>query len=220
LSDLENKIFYPLIGDKFPEIKVQTTHGEFKLPDHYKKKWFVLFSYPADFTPVSATEFVAFTKRYEEFQNLNCELIGLSLDQVYSHIKWIEWIKQKFEVEIPFPIIADLGKLANILGTIHPQKGENSVRSVFVVGPKGIIKLIMFYPQEVGRFLDEILRVVEACQVADQENVFLPVNWPKHEFLGRQVLIPPAKDQETAKQQPKEYGSYDWWFCYKSLEYG
>ncbi|GAI42514.1 unnamed protein product [marine sediment metagenome] len=105
MSDLEKKISYPLIGDKFPEIKVQTTHSEFKLPDHYKKKWFVLFSYPADFTPVSATEFIAFTKRYEEFQNLNCELIGLSLDQVYSHIKWIEWIKQKFEVEVPFPII-------------------------------------------------------------------------------------------------------------------
>ena len=127
----------PLLGDKFPEIEVQTTHGKMKLPTAFGGRWFVLFSHPADFTPVCTTEFVAFQKRYDEFKKLNCELVGLSIDQVFSHMKWIEWIKENLNIEIKFPIIADdTGKVSNLLGLIHPGKGTNTVRAVFIVDPK------------------------------------------------------------------------------------
>jgi len=130
----------PLIGEEFPDMEVQTTHGRKKLPDEYKGKWFVLFSHPADFTPVCTTEFVAFQRRFDEFKKLDCELIGLSIDQVFSHIKWVEWIKENLDVEIKFPIIADdTGRVARMLGLIHPNKGTNTVRAVFAVDPHGII---------------------------------------------------------------------------------
>ncbi|HDD36830.1 MAG TPA: peroxiredoxin, partial [Archaeoglobus veneficus] len=128
----------PLLGEKFPEIEVQTTHGKMLLPDNFKGKWFVFFSHPADFTPVCTTEFVTFQKRYDEFQKLNCELIGLSIDQVFSHIKWVEWIKEKLGIEIKFPIVADdTGEVSKKLGLIHPGKGTNTVRAVFIVDPNG-----------------------------------------------------------------------------------
>ena len=148
----------PLIGDKFPQIEVQTTHGKMTLPDAFSGKWFVLFSHPADFTPVCTTEFVAFAKRYDQFKKLDCELIGLSIDQVISHMKWTEWIQQNMDVEIPFPIIADTGKVASMLGMIHPGKASNTVRAVFIVDPKSTVRLIIYYPQEVGRNMDEILQ--------------------------------------------------------------
>lgn len=133
----------PLIGDKFPTLEVQTTHGKKKLPNDFKGKWFILFSHPADFTPVCTTEFYAFQKRYDEFKKLNTELIGLSIDQVFSHIKWEEWIKENLKLEIKFPIIADTGKVANTLGLIHPGKGSSTVRAVFMVDPKAVIRAIL-----------------------------------------------------------------------------
>lgn len=207
----------PLIGDVFPEIEVQTTHGKKRLPEAFKGKWFVLFSHPADFTPVCTTEFVAFQKRYKEFKKLNCELIGLSVDQVFSHIKWIEWIKEKLKVEIEFPIIADTGKVAGILGLIHPNKGTNTVRAVFIVDPKGTIRAILYYPQELGRNMDEILRMIRGFQISDREGVAIPANWPNNELIKDKVIVPPASDVDTAKKRPKEYDCYDWWFCYKSI---
>ena len=153
----------------------------------------MLFSHPADFTPVCTTEFVGFQKRYEEFKKLNCELIGLSIDQVFSHIKWVEWIKEKLNVEIEFPIIADdTGTIAYLYGMIHPGKGTNTVRSVFIIDPSGIIRAILYYPQELGRNLDEILRMVRALQISDEENVAMPANWPNNELIGDKVIIPPA----------------------------
>src|SRR5665811_2500274 len=134
---IENK--FPLIGDRLPKLEVQTTQGKMTLPDDFSGKWLVLFSHPADFTPVCTTEFVAFAKRHEEFRKLNCELIGLSIDQVFSHIKWIEWIKEKLDVEIQFPVIADTGIVANKLGMIHPGAGTSTVRAVFIIDPKGVI---------------------------------------------------------------------------------
>ncbi len=208
----------PLLGDKFPEIEVQTTHGKIKLPDHYKGKWFILFSHPADFTPVCTTEFVAFQKRYEEFKKLNTELIGLSIDQVFSHIKWVEWIKEKLGVEIQFPIIADdTGRVAQRLGLIHPGKGTNTVRAVFVVDPEGTIRAILYYPQELGRNMDEILRMIKGFQVSDREDVAIPANWPNNELIGDEVIIPPASDVKTAEERLKQYECYDWWFCHKKL---
>lgn len=212
----------PLLGEKFPEIEVLTTHGKMKLPDDFKGKWFVLFSHPADFTPVCTTEFVAFQKRYEKFKKLNCELIGLSIDQVFSHIKWVEWIKEKLGVEIQFPIIADdTGKVSEKLGLIHPAKGTNTVRAVFVVDADSNIRAIIYYPQELGRNMDEILRVVEALQISDAENVAIPANWPNNELVGDKVIIPPATSEAEAKERLEkakagEIECYDWWFCYKS----
>ncbi len=213
----------PLLGDKFPEMEVKTTHGVIKLPDHYKGKWFILFSHPADFTPVCTTEFVAFQKRYDQFRELGVELIGLSIDQTFSHIKWVEWIEEKLGVKIEFPIIADdLGKVAAKLGLIHPGKGTNTVRAVFVVDPNGVIRLILYYPQEIGRNMDEILRAVKALQTSDKNGVATPANWPENELIGDKVIIPPASDVKTAKERLEkakagEFECYDWWFCYKKL---
>lgn len=213
----------PLLGEKFPEIEVKTTHGVFKLPDHYKGKWFILFSHPADFTPVCTTEFFAFQKRYDEFRKLNAELIGLSIDQVFSHIKWIEWIEEKLGVKIEFPVIADdIGRVAGKLGLIHPNKGTNTVRAVFIVDPHGFIRLILYYPQEIGRNIDEILRALKALQTSDKYEVAIPANWPNNELIGDKVIVKPASDVETAKQRlelakAKEIECYDWWLCYKKV---
>lgn len=208
----------PLIGEKFPEMEVVTTHGKIKLPEAFEGKWFILFSHPADFTPVCTTEFVAFQKRYEEFKKLNTELIGMSIDQVFSHIKWVEWIKDNLNVEIQFPIIADdTGSVANQLGLVHPGKGTNTVRAVFIVDPKGVIRAILYYPQELGRNMDEILRMVKGFQVSDENGVAIPANWPNNELIGDEVIIPPAADIKTAEERPKQYDCFDWWFCHKKL---
>jgi peroxiredoxin (alkyl hydroperoxide reductase subunit C) len=208
----------PLLGDKFPEFEVQTTHGRMKLPEHFSGKWFVLFSHPADFTPVCTTEFVAFQKRYDKFKELNCELIGMSVDQVFSHMKWAEWIKDNLDTEIQFPIIADTGNIAEVLGLIHPGKGTNTVRAVFIVDTKAIIRTILYYPQELGRNMDEILRIIKGFQVSDKNNVAIPANWPNNEIIGDEVIVPPATDEKTAKERVKEFNCFDWWLCHKKLE--
>jgi peroxiredoxin 2/4 len=209
---------FPLIGDKFPEMEVQTTHGSKKLPEDYKGKWMVLFSHPADFTPVCTTEFVAFAKREDKFKELNAELIGLSIDQVFSHIKWDEWIEENLDVKIPFPIIADMnGDVSRKMGMIHPGKGSQTVRAVFLIDPDSIIRIILYYPQEIGRNMEEILRALKALQVSDANKVAVPANWPENELIGDRVIIPPATDIETAKKRKEQYECYDWWFCHKKL---
>ena len=222
MEKLDEKKGMPLLGDDFPQMKVQTTHGIKNLPEDYKGKWFVLFSHPADFTPVCTTEFVAFQLRYDKFKELNCELIGLSVDQVFSHIKWEEWIKDNMNVEIQFPIIADTGKVAEALGVIHPGKGTNTVRAVFIVDANAKIRIILYYPQELGRNMDEILRVVKAMQISDKNKVAMPANWPDNELINDHVIIPPATDVKTAKERLQkskegEFECYDWWLCHKKL---
>ncbi len=218
-----SEVRIPLIGEKMPSFEAQTTHGKVKIPDDYKGKWFILFSHPADFTPVCTTEFVAFQKRYEKFKEMNTELIGLSIDQVFSHIKWVEWIKENLDVEIKFPVIADdTGRIGKILGMVHPNKGTNTVRAVFVVDPNGIIRLILYYPQEIGRNMDEILRIVKALQTSDANKVATPANWPENELVGDHVIIPPAASEKDAKARLEaakkgEFECYDWWLCHKKL---
>lgn len=207
----------PLLGEKFPEMEVLTTHGKMKLPDAYKGKWLVLFSHPADFTPVCTTEFVGFQKRYDEFKKLGAELIGLSVDQVFSHIKWVEWIKEKIGVQIQFPIIADTGKVAEMLGMVHPAKGSNTVRAVFVIDPNGIIRTILYYPQEVGRNIDEIVRIVKAFKVADENKVAIPANWPNNELFNDEVIVPPPTNIEDAMKRKEQYECLDWWLCHKKV---
>lgn len=208
----------PLLGEKMPDLTVQTTHGVKNIPGDYAGKWFVLFSHPGDFTPVCTTEFVAFANRTEEFKKLNTELIGLSIDQVFSHIKWVEWIEEKLHVNIPFPVIADdMGNVAKSLGMIHPGKGTNTVRAVFVVDPNGIMRLMIYYPQEIGRQVDEVLRAIKALQIADTHKVAMPENWPNNEILKDKVIIPPPKDM-AAVEERKQYEGPDWWFKYKDLK--
>jgi len=210
----------PLIGDKFPEMEVQTTHGMMSLPEAFAGKWFILFSHPADFTPVCTTEFVAFQRRYPEFKKLNTELIGLSIDQVFSHIKWTEWIRDNLDVKIEFPIIADHGQVAHTLGLVHPGAGSSTVRAVFFVDPHSVIRAILYYPAELGRNFDEILRMTKGFQVADAQKVAIPANWPNNELVGDHVIVPPAKDVATAEKRlaEKKYECFDWWLCHKPME--
>ena len=151
---MEKQKGMPLLGDKFPEMEVVTTRGKMSLPNDLSGKWFVLFSHPADFTPVCTTEFVSFQKRYDQFKDLNCELIGMSVDQVFSHIKWEEWIKENLNVEITFPIIADTGQVAEKLGLIHSE-GTNTVRAVFVLGRQRIDQNHTLLSSRLGRNMDE-----------------------------------------------------------------
>lgn len=221
----ERRITMPLLGDRFPEMDVKTTHGAKKLPDDYKGKWFVLFSHPGDFTPVCTTEFIAFNSKIDEFRKLNAELIGLSVDQVQAHMKWTEWIAEKTGKKIEFPIIADeLGKTATTLGMLHPSKGTNTVRAVFIVDPKGILRLMMYYPQEVGRSVDEVLRALKALQVSTDQGVACPENYPNNDFIGKgSVIINPASNEKEIEERKAaskkgEIECLDWWFCYKKGE--
>ena len=214
-----------VIGEKFPEVEVNTTHGRITLPDYFTEqgKWFVLFSHPADFTPVCTTEFYGMQKRVEEFRKLGAEPIGLSVDQVFSHLKWAEWIKENLGEEITFPIIADdMGNLAKELGMI-PSGATATARAVFVVDDKGIIRAIVYYPAEVGRDWDEILRLVKALKISTEKGVALPHKWPNNELIGDRAIVSPAgtvdqiKEREEAKAKG-EIECYDWWFCHKKLD--
>ncbi len=215
---MENRnVGMPLLGDKFPQMEVKTTKGVMNIPKDFNKKWVVLFSHPADFTPVCTTEFVAFAKREEEFNKLNASLIGMSIDQVFSHIKWIEWIEKNLDTKINFPIIAANDEIALKLGMLHPNKGSNTVRAVFIIDPQETIRAIIYYPQEIGRNIDEILRALKALQISDKENVALPANWPNNELIKDRAIIPPATDIEVAKERAKDKDCFDWWFCHKNI---
>lgn len=213
----QSAITMPLLGDKFPELQVNTTHGPMSIPGDFKGKWFVLFSHPADFTPVCTTEFVSFQKRKPQFDELNTELIGLSVDQVFSHIKWVEWIKDSLGVKIEYPIIAANDAVASKIGLLHPGKGTNTVRAVFVVDPKATVRLVLYYPQEIGRNMDEVVRAVKALQISDAQGA-VPADWPNNELIGDRIIVPPASDVKTAEERLNQYEGYDWWFVHKPLE--
>lgn len=210
----------PLIGDKFPEMTVQTTYGIKKLPDDYKGKWLILFSHPGDFTPVCTTEFVSFAQNYDTFQALNTDLLGLSVDQVQPHMKWVEWIENNLDQKIPFPIIADpLGTVASKLGMIQPTRKTATVRAVFFIDPTSTIRLILYYPLEIGRNINEIIRALVALQVGDANKVALPANWPNNELIGNKGIIPPPTNIPDAQARAGQYTCFDWWFCYKDIDF-
>jgi peroxiredoxin (alkyl hydroperoxide reductase subunit C) len=215
----------PLIGEKLPEMEVLTTHGVKKLPEDYKGKWLVIFSHPADFTPVCTTEFYAFQQRYDKFKELNTELLGLSIDQVFAHIKWEEWIKENLGAEIQFPIIADpTGEVAKKLGMLQPSASKtNTVRAVLIIDPNGVVRAILYYPPELGRNVDEILRMVKALQIADKYKVAMPHNWPNNELIKDRAIVPPAASLQEKKEREElakkgEIQCYDWWFCHKEIK--
>jgi peroxiredoxin (alkyl hydroperoxide reductase subunit C) len=207
----------PRLNEPAPAFEAVTTHGIIRLAD-YEGSWLILFSHPADFTPVCTTEFVAFQKRIKEFEDMGVKLVGMSVDQVFSHIKWVEWIKEKLDVDITFPIIAANDTIANKLGMLHPGKGSNTVRAVFVVDPESKVRLVLYYPQEIGRNMDEIVRATKALMASDANGIATPAGWPDNELIGDKVIVPPAQSQEEAKKRPDQYECYDWWFCYRDLK--
>ena len=209
-----------LIGDKAPYFKAVTTQGEIIFPEDYKGKWVILFSHPADFTPVCTTEFMTFATMAEEFQEMNTELVGLSVDSLYAHIAWLrkiqelEWNGMK-NVEVKFPLIEDIKMdVANKYGMIQGQSTTQAVRAVFFIDPKGIIRTILYYPASCGRNFDEIKRIIQALQKADQDGVATPANWRP----GDDTIIPTAGSCGTAKErmESKDENKYclDWFLCF------
>jgi len=205
----------PTINQLAPNFTAPTTQGEISLSD-YKGGWVMLFSHPSDFTPVCTTEFVSFARNYDRFQELNTSLIGLSIDSVYSHIAWIRSIEDLFGVKVPFPIIADLGfKVANKYGMIQPGVSDTStVRAVFIIDPEQIIRTIVYYPPEVGRNTNELLRMIKALQTADKYNVATPANWRPGEPV---IVSPPRTAQEAEERLKQGYNCKDWYLCYRDL---
>lgn len=214
----ETRVEIPCIGERFPHLDVLTTMGNITLPDHFQGKWFLLFSHPADFTPVCTTEFASFAINHQRFRELGCELIGLSVDQVYSHIKWVEWMEENLKVVIEYPIIADSnGDIARVLGTVHPPTARSAIRGVYIVDPDAVIQAILYYPRGVGRNMEELLRIIRAARIARERSVAIPANWPHNEFIGEEVLLPPPKDVAGAKERRGKQGCLDWWFCSEKL---
>lgn len=206
----------PRLNEKAPAFDAPTTDGQRKLED-YAGKWLVLFSHPADFTPVCTTEFIAFAKAAPEFNNRGCELLGLSIDSTHSHIAWMRNIKEKFDVEIPFPIIADLKMdVAKAYGMVHPEAGDTSaVRATFIIDPEGVLRAMVYYPMSNGRSIAEFIRLLDALQTSDKHGIATPENWQP----GDKVIVPPAKTAEEANERmnSNEYECTDFYFCKKSL---
>ncbi|MCK5687948.1 peroxiredoxin [Myxococcota bacterium] len=205
----------PRLNEKAPAFEAPTTHGVKKLSD-YEGKWLILFSHPADFTPVCTTEFIAFAKAYPELKTLNTELLGLSIDSNFSHIAWARNIKENFGVEIPFPIIADLSMdVAHTYGMIHPGASNTSaVRTTFIIDDKGVLRAMLYYPMTNGRSIDEIIRMVKAMQTSDKHGVATPEGWQP----GEKVIVPPPATAMDAEARMKEnYECKDWYFCTKDL---
>ncbi len=200
-----------------PDFVATTTHGKIQLSEWEKDKWVILFSHPADFTPVCTTEFIAFAKRKEEFAKRNVALLGNSIDSVYSHIAWVRNIKDNFGVDIDFPIIADLDmKVASKFGMVHEASSDTAaIRAVFVIDPERKLRAMIYYPLNVGRNFDEILRLVDALQTADKHDVACPADWQ----LGDEVIVPPPATTADAEQRVShpEHDVVDWYFSKRQL---
>mgnify|MGYP000522049037 FL=1 len=219
----EEKIYsLPRIGEKAPSFKAKTTQGEINFPEDFAGKWVVLFSHPADFTPVCTTEFMTFASMSDEFKKINTELVGLSIDGIASHIAWLRKIRElKWNnlenIEVKFPLIEDIKmEVAKLYGMLHEKDSDtNAVRAVFIINPEGIIKTIMYYPSSTGRNIDEIIRVIKSLQKSATEGIATPANWRE----GEDVVLPPpgscgvAKDRVEANED--DMYCLDWFLCFK-----
>ena len=213
----------PLIGDKAPSFTAETTQGKISFPEDFKGKWVILFSHPADFTPVCTTEFMTFASMDEEFKKLNCQLIGLSIDSTHSHIAWLRTIKEKIEfngmkdVEVNFPVISDLSmEVAKAFGMLHPNVSTTSaVRAVFIIDPKGIVRTILYYPASTGRNMQEIKRILIALQMSEKHGIATPANWKP----GDDVIVPAPGSCGSAKERVASNGKgvkvLDWFLTFK-----
>lgn len=221
------RVHMPVIGEDAPAFEADTTQGHIKFPDDYKGKWVILFSHPADFTPVCTTEFMTFASMEKEFEVLNCKLIGLSIDSHYSHIAWLRTIKEKIEykgmknVEVNFPVIADLTmSVAKSFGMIQPgESNVSAVRAVFFIDPKAKIRALMYYPLSTGRNFQEIKRLLISMQTVDKHHIATPADWQP----GEDVIVPPPGSCGTAKERVEGAGKegmkcLDWFICFKPLK--
>lgn len=215
----------PLIGDPAPAFKAVTTQGEIDFPKQYEGSWVILFSHPADFTPVCTSEFITFASQEEKFANANCKLVGLSIDGLYSHIAWLRTIKEKInyrgmkDVEVNFPLIEDIKmEVAKKYGMIQPNEDSTkAVRAVFFIDPKGIIRAMIYYPLSLGRNFDELYRALIAMQAADAFEIATPADWQP----GDDVIIGPAGSCGTAKNRmdgKEDMECQDWFFCSRKLD--
>lgn len=225
LQEPQAVVMIPRIGDQAPEFTAKTTQGEINYPSDYKGKWTILFSHPADFTPVCTSEFMTFAVMHDDFKKANCELIGLSIDGLYSHIAWLRTIKEKIEykgmkdVEVIFPLIEDISmNVAKKYGMIQPgESTTQAVRAVFFVDPEGVIRTLMYYPLSTGRNFKEIYRTLLALQASDEFNVATPADWQP----GDDVIVPTAGSCGVAKERMEdtdELDCKDWFFCTKKLD--
>jgi peroxiredoxin (alkyl hydroperoxide reductase subunit C) len=213
----------PRIGEKAPEFKAVTTQGEINFPSDFKDSWVILFSHPADFTPVCTSEFMTFASMDQKFAKANCKLVGLSVDGLYSHIAWLRTIKEKIEykgmkdVEVKFPLIEDITmEVAKKYGMMMPgESNTKAVRAVFFIDTKGIIRAIIYYPLSLGRNFDELYRALIAMQTADAFSIATPADWRP----GDDVIVPPAGSCGVAKErmEDKAVKCYDWFFCTKPI---
>jgi len=224
-KEIQNVVSMPRIGDPAPAFKAVTTQGDINFPADYKGKWVILFSHPADFTPVCTSEFMTFASLEDKFKELNCDLVGLSVDGLYSHIAWLRTIKEKIEykgmkdVEVKFPLIEDITmEVAKKYGMIQPGEATTkAVRAVFFIDPKGVIRTIIYYPLSLGRNFDELLRVLIALQTADEFGVATPADWRP----GDDLIVPPAGSCGSAKDRmdgKEDMKCYDWFFCTKKMD--
>ncbi|MDD4887789.1 MAG: peroxiredoxin [Thiomonas sp.] len=209
----------PQLNQAAPNFNAVTTHGPRTLAD-YKGKWLILFSHPADFTPVCTTEFMGFAREAETFKSMNCELLGLSIDSIFAHLAWVRSIKQHFGVDIPFPIIEDLKMdVARAYGMIHPGAADTqAVRATFFIDPNGILRAMVYYPMSNGRSINEFVRLLQALQTSDKHGVATPEAW----CPGEQVIVPPPKTSAAAEERVSKGPAQgmevtDWYFSKKSL---
>jgi peroxiredoxin (alkyl hydroperoxide reductase subunit C) len=221
MEEIKTSPSLPLIGDKAPAFHAVTTQGDINFPEDYAGKWVILFSHPADFTPVCTTEFMTFASMADEFKALNTELVGLSIDSLYAHIAWLrkiqelEWKGMK-NVEVKFPLIEDIKMdVSRKYGMVQSQSSTQAVRAVFIIDPEGIVRTILFYPASTGRNFDEIKRVVQALQKADSEGIATPADWRP----GEDVILPPAGSCGTAKDRmetsSEDQYCLDWFMCFR-----
>lgn len=210
-------ISMPRIGDQAPDFEAITTKGKIKMSDFAKDKWMVMFSHPADFTPVCTTEMSGFAIRKKEFEALNTELLGLSIDSVHAHLGWVQNVRETTGVYFDFPIIADIDmKVSKLYGMLQPNESETSaVRAVFFIDPSKKIRLIMYYPLNVGRNMNEILRALEALQISDKYNVAMPLDWKK----GDKVIVPPPKTLDALNERlaDKTLEKVEWYLAKKEI---
>ena len=220
---MEQTTGLPLIGEKAPHFKAESTQGPIDFPRDYSGKWVVFFSHPADFTPVCTTEFMTFASMQPEFEALNCRLLGLSIDSTYSHIAWLRTIKEKIEykdmksVEVTFPVISDLTmEVSRAFGMLQPSASTTqAVRAVFIIDPEAVVRAILYYPLSNGRNMEEIKRLLVAMQLSDKHNIATPANWQN----GDDVIVPPPGSCGTAKERVEDKASgikiLDWFMTLK-----
>ena len=209
-------ISMPRIGDMAPDFEAVTTTGKIKFSEYNKGSWVVFFSHPADFTPVCTTEMSGFALEKDFFAKHNTKLMGLSIDSIHSHIAWVNAVNEKTGVLFEFPIVADISmEVSKKYGMLQPGESETAaVRAVFIMDPKGKVRLMMYYPLNVGRNMAEIKRSLLALQTSDEYKVAMPLDWQP----GDKVIVPAPKTvEELAERKKSDLEMVDWYLAKKSI---